>query len=188
MPYTAKKTAQLVVDRGNNYVIALKGNQPKLLHQLQATCRESQFLERFADVEKTRNRITCCIVSVFDDIRKIDSGWSTVRRFVQVERIGMRQGKAYQQTSYYISSLAASAAQFAQLIRGHWGIENRLHWVKDVVFQEDSLPLRHHNAARNWSLLRNIVINLARQHGYDSLTKAERFFSHNIPQLLSLLE
>jgi predicted transposase YbfD/YdcC len=79
-------------------------------------------------------------------------------------------------------------AQFAQIIRGHWGIENRLHWVKDVVFKEDSLPLKHHNAASNWSLLRSIVINLARQHGYDSLTKAERFLSHNIPQLFSLLQ
>ena len=97
-------------------------------------------------------------------------------------------GKPYQQTNYYISSLAVSAAHFAQIIRGHWGIENRLHWVKDVVFKEDSLPLKHYNAASNWSLLRNIVINLARQHGYDSLTKAERFFSHNIPQLFSLLQ
>ena len=116
MPYTAKKTTQLVVERGNDYVIAVKGNQPKLFHQVQTTCREKQ------------------------------------------------------------------------IIRGHWGLENRLHWVKDVVFKEDCLPLKHHNAARNWSLLRNIVINLARQHGYDSLTKAERFFSHNILQLFSLFQ
>lgn len=185
---TAKKTTQLVVERGNDYVIAVKGNQPKLLHQVQATCRENQFVERFADVEQTRNRITCRIVSVFEDIHEIDSAWSTVRSFVQVERIGIRQGRTYQQTNYYISSLTASAAHFAQLIRGHWGIENRLHWVKDVVFQEDTLPFGHHNAARNWSLLRNVVINLARQHGYDSLTKAERFLSHNIPQLLFLCQ
>ena len=188
MPYTAKKTTQLVVERGNDYVIAVKGNQPKLFHQVQTTCRENQLFKRFTDVEKTRNRVTCRIVSVFDDIRKIDSEWSTVKSFVQVERIGIRQGKPYQQTNYYISSLAASAAQFAQIIRGHWGIENRLHWVKDVVFKEDSLPLKHHNAACNWSLLYNVVINLARQHGYDSLTKTERFFSHNIPQLFSLLQ
>jgi len=84
--------------------------------------------------------------------------------------------------------LATSAAQLAQIIRGHWGIENCLHWVKDVVFKEDSLPLKHYNAASNWSLLRNIVINLARQHGYDSLTKAERFLCQNIPQLFSLMQ
>ena len=188
MPCTAKKTCQLIVERGNDYVITVKGNQPKLFHQLQATCGENQPNERFTDVEKSRNRVTCRIVSVFDDISKIDSDWSGINRLVQVDRIGIRQGQAYQQTNYYLSSLTASAAHFAQIIRGHWGIENRLHWVKDVVFQEDTLPLKHHNAARNWSLLRNIVINLARQHGYNSLTKAERFLSHNIPQLFSLLQ
>jgi len=188
MPCTAKKTTQLIVERGNDYVITVKGNQPRLFQQLQAASVENQPALRFTDVEKTRNRVTCRIISVFDDISKIDRDWSGVKSLVQVDRIGIRQRQPYQQTNYYISSLAASAAEFARLIRGHWGIENRLHWIKDVVFQEDTSPLSHHNAARNWSLLRNIVINIARQHGYDSLTKAERFLCHNIPQLFSLLE
>jgi hypothetical protein len=188
MPCTAKKTTQLVVERSNDYLIAVKGNQPKLFHQVQALAAGNQPVERFTDVEKTRNRVTCRIISVFDDIRNIDADWSGVKSLLQVDRIGIRQGQPYQQTNYYISSLAVCAAQFALLIRGHWGIENRLHWVKDVVFKEDTLPLQHHNAASNWSLLRNIVINIARQHGYDSLTKAERFLSHNIEELFSLLE
>ena len=184
-------------------MITVKGNQPRLFQQLQvASTVENQPALRFTDVEKNRNRITCRIVSVFDDISKIDSDWLGIKSLIQVDRIGIRQGQLYQQTNYYISSLAASAAQFAQIIRGHWGIENRLHWggvsagevspaehpFKDVVFKEDTLPLKHHNAASNWSLLRNIVINIARQHSYDSLTKAERFLSHNIPQLFSLLK
>lgn len=188
MPCTAKKTTQLIVERGNDYVITVKGNQPRLFQKLQAASEANQPAVRFTDVEKNRNRVTCRIVSVFDDISKIDGDWSGIKSLVQVDRIGSRHGQPYQQTNYYISSLAASAAQFAQIIRGHWGIENRLHWVKDVVFQEDTLPLKHHNAASNWSLLRNIVINIARQHGYDSLTKAERFLSHNIDKLFSLLE
>jgi len=176
------------VEGGNNYVITVKGNQPTLFRQIKSLTADRQNALRFIDVEKIRNRITCRIVSVFDDISDINRDWSTVKSLVQVERIGIRQQQPYQQTNYYISSLAASAAHFAQIIRGHWGIENRLHWVKNVVFKEDTLPLKHHNAASNWSLLRNVVINLARQHGYNSLTKAERFFSHNIPQLFSLLQ
>ena len=176
------------MEGGNNYVITVKGNQPTLFRQIKSLTADNQNALRFTDVEKMRNRITCRIVSVFDDISDINRDWSTVKSLVQVERIGIRQQQPYQQTNYYISSLAVCAAQFALLIRGHWGIENRLHWVKDVVFQEDTLPLRHHNAATNWSLLRNIVINIARQHGYDSLTKAERFLSHNIDKLFSLLE
>lgn len=139
-------------------------------------------------MDKTRSRITCRIVSVFDDINGIDSQWAGLKSFVQVDRIGLRLGRRYQQTNYYISSLSACATQFAQIIRGHWGIENRLHWVKDVVFQEDAAPFRHHNTASNWSLIRNIAINIARYNGYDSLTKAERFLAHDIDQLFSFLE
>ena len=98
------------------------------------------FCKRSTDVEKNRNRVTCRIVSVFDDISKIDGDWSGSKSLIQVDRIGIRQGQPYQQTNYYLSSLTASAAQFALLIRGHWGIENRLHWVKDVVFKEDTSP------------------------------------------------
>ncbi len=77
---------------------------------------------------------------------------------------------------------------FAQKIRQHWGIENRLHWVKDVIFGEDTAPFTNHNAATNWSIIRNIAINLARKGGYDSLTKAERFLAHDIDKLFLLLE
>lgn len=69
MPCTAKKTTQLIVEHGNDYVIAVKGNQPKLYHELQAASRENKPALRFTDVEKNRNRVTCRIVSVFDDIR-----------------------------------------------------------------------------------------------------------------------
>lgn len=81
-----------------------------------------------------------------------------------------------------------SALQLASGIRGHWGIENRLHSVKDVIFGEDAAPFTNYNRATNWSIIRNIIINLARMCGYDSLTKAERFLAHDIDQLFSLVE
>ena len=107
---------------------------------------------------------------------------------IQVERIGIRSGKKYLQTNYYISSLVSKATTFADGIRQHWGIENRLHWVKDVIFGEDVAPFSNYNAATNWSIIRNIAINLARRGGYDSLTKAERFLAHDIDKLFLLLE
>ena len=92
------------------------------------------------------------------------------------------------QTNYYISSVVSKAITFADGIRQHWGIENRLHWVKDMIFGEDAAPLSNYNAATNWSIIRNITINIARMSGYDSLTKAERFLAHDIDKLISLLE
>ena len=188
MLYTAKKTTELIVKGANDYLITVKSNQPGLLAQLKTTAKYQKPCERVIDIEKTRGRITCRIVELFTDVTGIDSSWQGLKSFAQVERIGIRQGKPYQQTNYYISSFLTSAGEFAHRIRSHWGIENRLHWIKDVIFGEDAAPLSDHNAATNWSIIRNIAINIARMSGYDSLTKAQRFLAHDIDKLFLLLE
>lgn len=188
MHYTVKKTTKLIIEGGNDYVITVKGNQPRLLAQLTTIATGQKPWEQFVDIEKTRGRTTCRIVKVFTDLRGIDIDWLGLKSLIQVERIGIRSGKKYLQTNYYISSLASKATKFAHGIRQHWGIENRLHWVKDVIFGEDAAPLSNYNAATNWSVIRNIAINLARKGGYDSLTKAQRFLAHDIDKLFLLLE
>ena len=188
MPCTAKKTIKLLADGGNDYVITVKGNQPRLLAQLKTIAGAQKPWERFVDIEKNRGRTTCRLVSVFAHLHDIDFDWLGAKSCIQVERIGIRSGNQYLQTSYYISSLVSKAMTFAEGIRQHWGIENRLHWVKDVIFGEDAAPFSNSNAATNWSIIRNIAINIARMSGYDSLTKAERFLAHDIDKLFSLLE
>jgi predicted transposase YbfD/YdcC len=71
--------------------------------------------------------------------------------------------------------LVGNAVTFAQGIRGHWGIENRLHWVKDVVFDEDRSSIHTGQAPANLSLLRAIALNVLRRSGYSSITSAQRF-------------
>ena len=188
MPCTAKKTAALIIEGGNDYVITVKRNQPQLLARIKTITEDQKPCDRFVDIEKIRGRTTCRIVSVFTDLRGIDISWLGLKSLIQVERIGIRSGKKYLQTNYYISSLVSKATNFAHGIRQHWGIENRLHWIKDVVFGEDTAPLINYNAATNWSIIRNIAINLARMCGYDSLTKAQRFLAHDIDKLFLLLE
>ena len=172
MHCTLKKTTQLIIEGGNDYIITVKGNQPRLLAKLETLAQQTQPDERFFDVEKTRGRITCRIVNVFTGISGIDLDWVGLQNLICVERIGIRQGKPYHQTNYYISSFSTSAFEFAQAIRSHWRIENCLHWVKDVIFGEDTAPFKNYNAATNWSIIRTIAINVARMCGYDSLTKA----------------
>ncbi len=127
-------------------------------------------------------------MEVFDCLAGIAQDWLGLRRLIRVQRQGLRQGKPYHQVSYYISSVATTARQFAQAIRGHWGIENRLHWVKDVVFAEDECPLKQGHAPANWGLIRSWAINLFRLHGATSITKAQRRVAHDIDALLLLIQ
>lgn len=169
-------------------MIAVKANQKKLYRQLQG-CSQSQAPQScYEQQETTRGRVTTRRVSVFDAPTGISADWAGLNTFVKVERFGTRAGQSYQQTAYYISSLCAGALTFAQGIRGHWLIENQLHWVKDVVFGEDRSSIRPSGAATNFSIVRSIVLNLFRKHGYSSLTQARRLVANDLHQLLFLLE
>jgi predicted transposase YbfD/YdcC len=74
------------------------------------------------------------------------------------------------------------------VVRGHWQIENGLHWVKDARMKEDACATRAGKAPQNLALLRNIALTLYRRKGFRSLTAAFRSFAHDIHSLLSFLE
>jgi predicted transposase YbfD/YdcC len=169
-------------------VIAVKANQPKLYHQIQQNIQLSPPKTIHTDVERRSGRCTQRRVSVFEQLQNISAQWLGLKSLVRVERFGTRAGQPYKEIAYYISSLILDASDFAQGIRGHWGVENRLHWVKDVVFDEDSAQMVDGYAAANFSILRSFVINLFRHNGFDSMTSAIRYCCHNIPLLFSFLE
>ncbi len=165
-----KKTCELIIDSGNDYVISVKDNQPKLhahIHQVAMTKKPAS---RAVQIERTRDRVTQRTVSVFHELVGISPAWIGIKSLIKVERVGTRAGKKYHEIVCYISSLIRTAAEFADGIRQHWEIENRLHWVKDVVFKEDSSRIRTGDAPANFSIIRAIEIALIRRNGYDSIT------------------
>jgi predicted transposase YbfD/YdcC len=184
----SKKTCDLIIENGNDYVIAVKENQPKLYHHIQKTAANQKPISRHIETEKTRDRLTKRTVEVFDDLKGIDPKWTQIKSLIKVERVGTRRGKPYHDIAYYISSLIGTAQEFAHGIRGHWSIENRLHWVKDVVLNEDLSTIHTGDAPANISLVRAIVLNVLRRNGYTSITTAQRFISNDIDKLLILLE
>ena len=107
---------------------------------------------------------------------------------IKVERTGTRAQHKYHEVVCYISSLTLKAREFSQGIRGHWGIENRLHWVKDVVFNGDDSNIRAGNAPGNFSIVRAIALNILRRNGHAFITSAQRFLSNDIDKLLRLVE
>lgn len=138
--------------------------------------------------ELSRNRLVTRQVRVYACADKLEPAWSGIRSAICLEQVGTRAGEPYHQRRWFSSSLRASAMRFAHLIRQHWQIENGLHWVKDVVLNEDGSPLRHPKAAINLSICRNFVINLLRLNGFNSITQALRAIAHDIPYLLLLTQ
>jgi predicted transposase YbfD/YdcC len=184
----SKKTCQIIRESGNDYVIAVKDNKPKLHTHIQSIAATKKPTSRVVETERTRDRLTTRIVEVFHDVNGIDPAWTGIKSLVRVERIGTRKGKKYHEIVCYISSLICTAKEFALGICGHWGIKNCLHWVKDVVLKEDCSTIRLGNAPANLSIIRAIVLNILRRNRYHSITIAQRFLSHDIDTLLHLVE
>ncbi|RCJ32158.1 transposase [Nostoc minutum NIES-26] len=184
----SKKTVKQIIDSGNDYVIAVKANQPHLYNQIQKNIKLSLPTTTNTTRERVSHRLTQRRVCVFNNLNHISSDWVGLKSVIRVERVGTRAGKPDQETAYYISSLTIPASDFAQGIRGHWGVENRLHWVKHVVFDEDSAQMVDGYAAANFSIIRSFVINLLPHNGFDSLTRAIRHCAHDIKLLFSFLE
>ena len=87
---------------------------------------------------------------------------------------------------FYISSQIHDAQQLLADTIGHWGIENRLHWVRDVTFSEDFPPRRGGNAPVNWAILHNFFITIARFFGFRTIPQAQRALSNQLAQVFSL--
>lgn len=188
MRCTPKKTVQHIIESGNHYLIALKANQGKLFEAVQLHFEQSQPMSVTTEVEQTRERHVERTVSVLAPPAKIDPAWVGLQRVVKVERRGTRSGKPFEETMFYLSSLSLDAIEFAQQIRDHWQVENKLHWVKDMVLAEDRSPLCAGHALTNFAIIRTIVVNLFRFNGFASITKGIRATAHDIHRLFSFLQ
>lgn len=183
-----KKTVEQILEAGNDFVIPVKKNQPKLYEHLHTQFEHRKAQSVDDQTEQVRDRITQRTVSVVAVTDELDVAWVGVQSLVKVERTGIRGTEAMHETMFYISSIANDATQFSHRIRAHWQIENRLHWVKDVVFKEDSAPMCSGDAPENMAILRTIAINLLRLNGFASITKGIRAVAHDLHRLFSFFQ
>jgi predicted transposase YbfD/YdcC len=182
---TPKKTLQQIIASGNDYLVAVKGNQGKLHQHLQT---DTQYLKPIAEhTHHQRRRDEHRTAKVYRPVGMALKEWQAIASVLCIERWGTRQGKDYYHQAYYISSVSTSARQWQSLVRGHWGIENRLHWPKDVLFGEDDYRLDDQQALLNWSLFRTIAINVLRLNGVHSLKTALNKLANRVDIIFTLL-
>jgi predicted transposase YbfD/YdcC len=165
-----KTIAEKIIAGGADYILQVKGNQPNLEHELEklfAECRRKDpaaVAHTYAEeVDKGHGRIETRRCWMTTDVRWLPGGaaWPNLGSFACVEAIRRVGPKRTTERRYYISSVEkCDAARMLQRIRGHWGIENRLHWRLDVTFGEDQRRIRRGHAAENFARLSRIALNL----------------------------
>jgi predicted transposase YbfD/YdcC len=116
-------------------------------------------------------------------------GWAGLRTAVQVMNVTERDGKETVEVRYYISSVGIGVKKCARAIRNHWGIENSLHWVLDMSFNEDQSRIRKDHGTENFALLRRFAINLLeRDTSKGSIKKKRKRAAWNDDFLKNVLE
>jgi predicted transposase YbfD/YdcC len=166
--------ASKILERGADYLVTLKANQGKKHRAVQELCEATCFSrsathrpvhDQFDDGHGrlVRRRVFACPEAMaLEPLRD----WPGLKTVLAVETIRSvnGSGKTEAEIRYFLSSSAEPPEVLAKAIRQHWQIENSLHWVLDVTFNEDQCRIRDRNAVQNFSLLRKIAINLVRRH------------------------
>src|SRR5574343_449590 len=167
---TQANIAQAIRDRGADYVLAVKDNQPTLADAM----RDFFTLFKVAPdktphtmaetVEKDHGRLETRRCYAFDQLACLHrpEQWPDLQSFAVIESQRCVSGKASTEQRFYLSSLAPDAARLGQAIRAPWSVENRLHWCMDVAFADDQMRARTGHAAHNLALLKHITLNLIR--------------------------
>jgi len=190
----SKKTTKIIVDRGNAYVLEVKGNQKTLLEYIKKVIADNKAVDTCLTEEKNRGRQENRYHEIYNVTQDIPAGWEGVQSIIYVHRFGHRPDKKnnegnYSEKHYYIASYKfEKAIKIAQGIRQHWGIENKIHYVKDTHFNEDNNGIRHNHAAAILSIFQDIAINIYRCKGFNSMKTATIYFANKVKELFSFLK
>ncbi|MGH8297453.1 MAG: ISAs1 family transposase, partial [Steroidobacteraceae bacterium] len=174
------KIAQAIRDRGADYLLALKDNQRSLADEVETffAAPDARCGKPFETIDADHGRIETRRhwISHEVDWLTTDRRFPGEPRFPGLKAIAMveatieRGGKTSTARRFFLSSLAMDAATLARAVRAHWGIENRLHWVLDVVFHDDLMRLRTEHGPKNMATIKHMAMNLVRAApGKDSL-------------------
>jgi len=194
-----KAIAETIVAGGGDYILAVKDNQPTVHAEIQAAfAKEAAPVARSARIYTTEDQghgrhehRTVRVVPARDHLSAMQcAAWLGMLTVVMVTRVVWCEttGVGSAEVSYFLSSLRPNARRIGTAIRGHWSIENGLHWVLDVVFREDARRLYDRTAAENVALLNRLALSLLRgDAGKGSMKVKRKRAGWHIPYLAQLL-
>jgi predicted transposase YbfD/YdcC len=162
---TQTKIAEQIIGQRGHYFLSVKGNQQGLLEDLVHAFKVDKGIGFTEAPDSNHGRIEtrqCHILPVGNFLLKENrSAWKNVSTLIKIESGREIKGILHQETRYYISDeTVPNPSYYLALARGHWGIENQLHWHLDVTFKEDACRVRKANAPLNLSTLRKFTLQL----------------------------
>jgi predicted transposase YbfD/YdcC len=167
---TQASIAQAIRDRGADYILAVKENQPTLADAMRDFYAQFKAVPQrtphtvVETIEKDHGRIEtrrCFAFDQLDCLAKPEQ-WPDLKSFAVIESERCINGKTSVEQRFYISSLPADAGRLATAVRAHWAVENSLHWCMDVTFADDQMRARTKHSAHNLAILKHITLNLIR--------------------------
>lgn len=167
---TQPNIAQAIRDRGADYILSVKDNQPKLADSMRDFFAAFQAAPKKTPhrcdevIEKNHGRLEVRRCYVFDqlDCLYAPERWPDLKSFAVIVSERTLKDKTTLEHRYYITSLLPDAAQLNSAVRQHWSVETSLHWCMDVVFADDQMRARTNHAAHNLSVVRHFALNLIR--------------------------
>ena len=190
MHSTPKKTCQQIIDSGNHYLGALKGNHGNFFKALKLNF---QSVAHVHSVETGHGRVERRTVRLCRDIESLPNAdqWAGLKTIIQVTSYrhilkGQHILIKKPAVRYYISSLEEPVETFAKRIRDYWHVENKVHYVRDETQGEDASRIRVQPLPNIFSLARNLALNLYRDHGFVNMAQAQRKAGHGLDFLKSL--
>lgn len=162
---TQTDIAEQIVSQKADYILSVKGNQSELLDQIKGRFDRQVPSSTDTTTEKGHGRIESRRCEVITDLTFIDNRvcWVGLKSIVRITSKRELAGKETIESRYYITSLQEDASHLNAYIRMHWGVENKLHWSLDMIFNEDRQRKRTKNAADNFSYIRKIGLNLLKK-------------------------
>ena len=162
-----RSIAEQIVEKKADYVLSVKDNQGCLLDGIKDSFQMLTVDAVAEEIDCGHGRVESRRCSVIADLSLLEkyTEWASLQGLVRIEaeRYHKATGKTERETRFYITSMKPNAALLNTIIRQHWGIENKLHWVLDVGFGEDLCRKRQGNAAQNFSVINRIALNLLKQ-------------------------
>jgi predicted transposase YbfD/YdcC len=157
---------ELILKKEGHYIFSLKGNQGNFFDDIQLFLNDPKQIARFEqyeDYDKGHGRIetrTCWVCHDVAWLQEAHPRWKSIKSIIRIDSVRDIKGKITTETRFYISSMITTPQKFLAAIRSHWAIENNLHWVLDMSFDDDHSRIRKQNAPQVMAVVRHIALNL----------------------------